>query len=314
MIRGQAVPRHLVFVLDNGDVVVQRGANVVESLKTRKRQVFSDFDRDHDVTNAELEQLIKEEHIAGWDEFTVWLPFINNRSNLTYYFLDTKLSPPYLDMVVNLLRKSGLENQFTARRRMGRVAIMGRVGDPFNSLSDAESALTLLEQALGKELVNLSVANIEINPRRDETGLHTSADFLDLIRETPVTTLADRTTLIVDAHPEVLEDVSAALETLGIQVRTAITGELALEILMDEEPDLVLVDLSLPDMHGYEVIAKIKKDPLTANTPIVAVSNLGSEADIVFALHVAKVDDYMVKPINPKLLRQRVIALLNQFD
>ncbi|MFP4323641.1 MAG: hypothetical protein ACLFTK_14405, partial [Anaerolineales bacterium] len=64
---GQAIPRHLVFVLESDEVVVQRGANVVEVLGTRQQRTFNDFDRDHDVTDTELQALLDQQIIAGYD-------------------------------------------------------------------------------------------------------------------------------------------------------------------------------------------------------------------------------------------------------
>jgi putative two-component system response regulator len=95
-------------------------------------------------------------------------------------------------------------------------------------------------------------------------------------------------------------------------VRVAHTGETALQIALDEEPDLVLINLMLPDMHGYEVIAKLRKDPLTDQTAIIVISDVSSQQDVVFALNVAKVDDFLVKPLGPKILRKRILGILMQ--
>jgi CheY-like chemotaxis protein len=306
----QAIPRHLIFVLEDGDIVVQRGANVVELLATHEHRVYDDFDRDHAVTDGELQALMEQKIITAFDEMTVWLPKPEPSRELSYYFLDTKLPPITLKMVKLLLHTAGLK--YVAKTRMGRVSIMGGVGDPFSRLPDAEMAFTLVKQALGDHLINLSIEKITINPRADETQVADVVQFEDLIRETPMTTLADRHLLIVEPEDSLAEELQVVLQTLGVHVQTASHGEQALEIMLDEEPDLLIVDLALPDMHGYELIAKVRRDPIMASTPILAISHLDTEIDAVFALNVAKVEDYLVRPVGVNVLRQRVLTLLNQ--
>jgi CheY-like chemotaxis protein len=313
MIRGnQAVSRHLVFVLDDGDIVVQRAANVVELLATREQRVFNDFERDHDITDDELQVLQNANFIAGFDDMTVWLPLDENPQEITYFYLDTRLSPPYLGMINNMLQTASLGDQYVAKSRLGRVAIMGVSGEPFSNLPDAAAAQTIIRKALGEHISDMAIASIEINPRLDDTAPYLARDFKDLIRKAPVSGLGDRMVLIVEPDVALTTALYTPLSASGIDVRIADTGETALEILMDEEPDLTVINLALPDYHGYEIIAKIKKDPLTANTPIIALSDLNSEADVVFALHVAKVDDYIVKPVQASVLRQRIITLMTR--
>ena len=308
----QAVSRHLVFVLDDGDIVVQRAANVVELVATREQRVFNDFERDHDITDDELRVLMNAKYIAGYDDMTVWLPVADNRHEITYYYLDTRLSPAYLDMIDNMLQTASLSDQYVARKRLGRVAILDVSGEPFSDLPAATAAQTIVRQALGEHLQDMTIASVEINPRLDDTAPFRPLNMADLILEAPIASLDDRVILLVEQDDSLTSAVQEPLERSGLEVRVAPTGEAALEALLDEEPDLAVVNLSLPDCHGYEIIAKIKKDPLTARIPMIALSDLNSEADVVFALHVAKVDDYIVKPINPSALRQRILTLMSR--
>jgi PleD family two-component response regulator len=312
-VRGnQAVSRHLVFVLDDGDIVVQRAANVVELVATREQRVFNDFERDHEVTDDELRVLMNAKFISGFDDMTVWLPPDEHPHEITYYYLDTRLSPPYLDMINNMLQTASLSDQYAARTRLDRVAILSVSGEPFSNLPDAAAAQTIIRKALGEYIKDMRIASMEINPRLDDTVPFHPRDFADLIREAPVMGLGDRMVLIVEPDTELTTALQQPLEASGLEVRIASTGEAAIEILMDEEPDLAIINLTLPDCHGYEIIAKIKKDPLTVDTPIIALSDLNSEADVVFALHVAKVDDYIVKPVQAAALRQRIITLMSR--
>jgi PleD family two-component response regulator len=306
-----AIPRHLMLVLEDGDVVIQRGPSVVERLMTREQRLFNDFDDYHNISDGELQSLVEIGRVASFDDNTVWILHVETLRELSYYFLDTKLPPTTLKMVNLLLETAHLNDRYGARNRMGRVAIMTANGDPFSHLADAEAALTLVKQALGAELVELSIESIRINPRADET--QTAAPIrADLIRETPATTLADRSVLLIDAEEQEVEDLQLVLENLGVQVNIVSSGEQALDVILDQEPDLLVMSLGLEDMHGYELIARIRRDPVIAETPIIIMGALNTEADVTFALNVAKVEDYLLKPINPKVLRHRVLTLLNR--
>ncbi|MFP4323399.1 MAG: PleD family two-component system response regulator, partial [Anaerolineales bacterium] len=246
------------------------------------------------------------------DNMTVWLARGEYANHLAYYFLDTKLPPAYEDMVANLLQSAALADKYVAKTRMGRVAIMGTGGEPFGSLPDVEFALTVVSQAMTGHLTDISIESVRVTPEKYETQTLDIERFKNLIQTTPSLTLADHSVLLIESNPGAHTGIEGALDALGVEVRQAQSGATALEILMDEEPDLVIIDLMLPDLHGYEVIARIRKDPLTANTPIIAMSSYNSEADVVFALNVAQVDDFMLKPIDPNVLRHRVIHLLNR--
>jgi CheY-like chemotaxis protein len=311
-LNGEAIPRHLVFVLEGGEVVVQRQANMVESLETRAPKVFTDFERDHDITDEELQNLLEREIIAGFDEMTVWLPRVTPSDELSYYFLDTHLPPPYLPIVISLLKSADMAHRYTAKSYLERIAIMGAAGEPFSRLTDAEAALTLIQRAMGDQLPDLSINRIQVDPNLEDTQHKRPPRLNELLHTAPLTTIADRTILLVEDQPESIRFISDVLETLGVEVRQASSGEVALEILLDEEPDLALINLMLPDMHGYELIAKIRKDPLTANIPIIVLSAHTSQADVLFALSVAKVDEYLVKPIKANVLRHLVTMLLNR--
>ena len=309
---GEAVPRHLIFLLNHGEVVIQRGANVVEALLTGEQHTFSDFDRNHEVTDFELQNLKDRGLLVAFDRMTVWLSpeRQSNSGMLQYYYLDTKLLPPYLTMVQNLLKIAALSGLYHAQTLMGKVAIMQPGGEPFSSLSDVESALTLVTQALNDHMIDVSIETMEIDPRGGDARRQTTE--IDLVRSQPEESLENRVTLAIEHEAETVDMIRLALDTVGVEVRTAFNGKAALEILLDEEPDIVLINLMLTDMHGYEVINKIKKDPSLSRTPIIAMNHLDSEADAIFALHVAKVNDYLRKPLNPNVVRNRVISLLNR--
>ena len=108
--------------------------------------------------------------------------------------------------------------------------------------------------------------------------------------------------LIVDDEPEILRAVRTNLGRHGFQVETASTGRQALESFSRRRPDLILLDLGLPDMDGTEVIRAVRAQ---ANTPIVVLSVRDAERDKIGALDQGA-DDYLTKPFSVEELRARI--------
>jgi CheY-like chemotaxis protein len=115
--------------------------------------------------------------------------------------------------------------------------------------------------------------------------------------------------LLVDNEPDNVEVVTIALEFFGMTVKTAKDGVEGLEILQDFSPDLILLDLSMPEMDGWEMRTRVKADPSWQHIPIVALTAHAMSGDQERALD-AGFDGYLVKPINiPTLLTDLRAAL-----
>lgn len=117
--------------------------------------------------------------------------------------------------------------------------------------------------------------------------------------------------LAVDDTPENLEVLSRRLERLGHQVTTTTSGLKAIELLAENAFDLVLLDLMMPEIDGYEVLQRIKSSPSTADLPVVMISALNETTSVVRCLD-AGAEDYLPKPFDPTLLRARVGACLEK--
>ena len=102
------------------------------------------------------------------------------------------------------------------------------------------------------------------------------------------------TILVVDDDPDIVSSTSLILEKSGYDVVVAYTGKEALEAVADK-PDLILLDLMLPDIEGYEVADKIKSNPLYKNIPIVILSARGQDIDKYVAAKKGAVG-YINKP------------------
>ena len=111
--------------------------------------------------------------------------------------------------------------------------------------------------------------------------------------------------LVVDDTPENIHILMGILED-KYDVLVAISGEKALKIAASKpSPDLILLDIMMPDMDGYEVCTKLKADQKTANIPVIFVTALTSDEDEAKGLELGAVD-YITKPFNPALVRMRV--------
>lgn len=114
--------------------------------------------------------------------------------------------------------------------------------------------------------------------------------------------------LVVDDEPQILKVVDARLHKEGYTVVTAADGEQALKKFSEHVPDLVVLDLMLPKLDGFEVCREIRK---TSTVPIIILSAKGDEVDKIVGFQMG-VDDYLTKPFSPSELALRIKAVLRR--
>jgi two-component system, OmpR family, phosphate regulon response regulator PhoB len=117
--------------------------------------------------------------------------------------------------------------------------------------------------------------------------------------------------LVVEDEADLAELVSFNLREAGHQVTTASSGSMALAELRRLKPDLVVLDVMLPDVSGLEVCRRIRRDEATARIPVIMLTAKGAEVDRVVGFEVGA-DDYVVKPFSPRELALRVDAVLRR--
>jgi two-component system alkaline phosphatase synthesis response regulator PhoP len=115
--------------------------------------------------------------------------------------------------------------------------------------------------------------------------------------------------LVVDDDKEVVRLMRAYLEQAGYEVLPAYDGETALHTLRREKPDLVLLDLMLPDRDGYDITRLVRADPNLAHIPIIMLTARVEDTDKIIGLEIGA-DDYVTKPYNPREVVARVRARL----
>jgi len=114
----------------------------------------------------------------------------------------------------------------------------------------------------------------------------------------------------IEDEPEMIDLVKLILGRKGFQVVGANGGREGLALIERERPNLVLLDLMMPDMDGWEVYQQMKADPDLKHIPVIVVTAKAQSIDKILGLHIAKVDDYVTKPFGPQELLQSVERVL----
>jgi phosphate regulon transcriptional regulator PhoB len=120
-----------------------------------------------------------------------------------------------------------------------------------------------------------------------------------------------REVLVVEDEPDIRRLVVLHLEREGFRCRTATTGSDALREVKAAAPDLVVLDLMLPEVDGLEVCRRLRRDTSTAGIPIIMLTAKSDEVDRIVGLEIGA-DDYVGKPFSPKELVARVRAVLRR--
>ncbi|OQY17873.1 MAG: two-component system response regulator [Anaerolineaceae bacterium 4572_32.1] len=114
----------------------------------------------------------------------------------------------------------------------------------------------------------------------------------------------------IEDELEMIDLVKLILGRKGFDLVGAVGGREGLETVRKLKPDLVLLDLMMPDMDGWEVYQQMKADDELKDIPVIVVTAKAQSIDKVLGLHIAKVDDYVTKPFGPQELLQSVNKVL----
>jgi DNA-binding response OmpR family regulator len=117
--------------------------------------------------------------------------------------------------------------------------------------------------------------------------------------------------LVAEDEPHILGLIVYSLEYAGFEVMEAVNGEDAVRMAADGKPDLILLDVRMPGMSGYEVCTALKEKDTTKHIPVVFISARGQEAEIKRGLEVGA-EEYILKPFAPDELYQRVERILRR--
>jgi DNA-binding response OmpR family regulator len=116
--------------------------------------------------------------------------------------------------------------------------------------------------------------------------------------------------LYFEDDKDMVELVRIILGREGYQVEGIAEGQAGIKAAQQNSPDVILLDLMLPDMDGWEIFRQLKHDELTADIPVIVITAKAQSIDKVLGLEIAKVDDYISKPFRPNELVDRVEKVL----
>jgi len=122
---------------------------------------------------------------------------------------------------------------------------------------------------------------------------------------------APRKILVVDDEERVRDMIGFRLGLFGYEVLKAANGQEALEIARQERPDLVLLDITMPELDGFQVCSRLKQDEATENIPVIMLTARAEAEDVRRALE-SGASDYIVKPYDPAVLQEKVSRNLPQ--
>jgi DNA-binding response OmpR family regulator len=123
---------------------------------------------------------------------------------------------------------------------------------------------------------------------------------------------AQNLVVYIEDDPEMVDLVSLILNRQGYQVTGANGGREGLDLVKKIVPNLILLDLMMPDIDGWDVYQQLKSSDETRDIPVIIITAKAQMIDRVLGLHIAKVDDYICKPFRPAELVDSVAKILNR--
>lgn len=120
--------------------------------------------------------------------------------------------------------------------------------------------------------------------------------------------------LCIEDEPQMIDLIRLILENKGYEVVGAEGGTQGLEMMRTEKPDLILLDLMMPEMDGGDVFHHMKEEVELRDIPVVVVTAKAAPIDKVLWMNVAKVDDYVTKPFGPRELVESVEKVLTRYQ
>ena len=115
----------------------------------------------------------------------------------------------------------------------------------------------------------------------------------------------------IEDDPEMINLVTLILSRRGFLVKGAHGGHEGLDLVGVELPDLILLDLMMPDLDGWDLYQQLKANPETRNIPVIVITAKSQPIDRVLGLHIAKVDDYISKPFHPEDLLNSIEKVIS---
>jgi CheY-like chemotaxis protein len=319
---GTPIARYQIFTLADGSYVVQWDEKRVQELLTGKYRDFeSRRDFGHGITEYELKQLKAAGRVEHYNRDYVWLSTLpeNGRfgvrkemgrgDRIRAYYLSTTLPKSQLENIQTVLQKLQISTKISPVTRQNLIVIMAHNGGHFPTLEEVEKVQAALETEAEGLLSELTIAYDEISSRTAvlQNPFEEPVSLEEIIASQTDTSLTDgRQVVMAIKEAEEREAFDDLLSKMKIRVQHANNGGQALEALEDHHSDLLLMDLILPDMHGWQMIRKIKEIENLRDLPIMVVTD---EANI--GMTIAKVE-YLTRPVSIARLRHNIWKIFSE--
>ena len=117
--------------------------------------------------------------------------------------------------------------------------------------------------------------------------------------------------IYIEDDPEMINLVKIILSQRGLKLIGSVNGKEGLDLIGSNSPDLILLDLMMPDMDGWDVFQRLKANDTTSHIPVIIITAKSQPIDQLLGLSIAKVDDYISKPFHPQQLIDSVLRVLD---
>lgn len=118
-----------------------------------------------------------------------------------------------------------------------------------------------------------------------------------------------KTALVIEDNPDILENTTEILLLAGFQVLTAVNGKEGISAAIERKPDVILCDIMMPEMNGYEVLKALKKNSATNKIPFIYVTASVEKSEVLRAMEMGA-DGYVRKPFDVKDLTEAILKVL----
>jgi two-component system chemotaxis response regulator CheY len=310
--------------------VVQWDESRVQDILTGFYRPFDHYEFGHAITDGELNQLKSAGRVEYYNRNYVWLYALPepNRfqadlktqervaDRVRAYYLNTTLPVSEIDKVRVLMKKLEMQKDFFAYIRGRVVAIAGRDGTPFLHFTEAEDLQKRLVSNAPELLKDSAIAFIEIRQTdethdREEKRPEENTDLSTIIASQSDTSLTkDKRVVLLAPREDDQKAVHDLCVEMKMDVKAVEKGSEAISLLEDGHSDLLIMDLELPDMHGWAMIGKLREINSLRNLPVVIIADGSSNNQTSLAFTVAHVNVFLSRPISRARLRQNIWMVL----
>jgi CheY-like chemotaxis protein len=323
---GSAVPRHFVQVMGDGSIAVQWDVSRVQDVLTGAYRDLRAGETGQPAGDAELTSLMAAGRVEYFNRAFVWLYALpeNNRyagglhtqeripGRVRLYYLNTTLPVDQLEVVQAALDQLALADKMTAQVKDDCVVISPH---HHHRLEDVHTAELLQEQLarhdeslFGATVVAFYETDVEAVKRVQEIVPVEAVPSLDdlIASQTDVSATQDRSVLLLMVHEEERNTILNLCLELRMTGRVATTGNDAIQFLREENYDLLLMDLLLPDIHGWELLGRLAEEGIGQRLVTFVLADATATSELSLGAASPHVDLFLVKPVSLKRLREQI--------